>query len=96
MMAAGTVRALGVLLRRHPAAVAEAVGAGLLRAGRVGLGEFKDWLDDTPAARTPPARSTARLGPEERRRLLRFLKREARRDAATGTPPAEEAMHRHR
>ncbi|OHV83793.1 hypothetical protein [Rhizobium sp. LCM 4573] len=42
--AAATLRALGVLLRDHPRTAVEMAGAGLVEAGRVGLGEIKEKL----------------------------------------------------
>ena len=90
MKSAAAVRAIGVLVRHHPGAVAEALGAGVVRAGRVGVSELRDSLErrerkalSAPEGDEPPAvprrRRGAPLSPEDRRRLIRFLEQEARR-----------------
>jgi hypothetical protein len=69
MRAAGALRALGVLLRRHPKAAAEALGAGVLRAGRVGVADLAARLSKRaprPARQPRPTRA-------ELRRLRRVL-----------------------
>ncbi|WP_420962378.1 hypothetical protein [Brucella sp. IR073] len=40
MMAAGKLRAIGVLVRKHPRAVFDALSAGIWQAGRVGVDEL--------------------------------------------------------
>jgi hypothetical protein len=103
--AAMAVRAAGVLLRRHPAAVADAVTSGLVRGARVGVRELNQWLreredarqmragDEPPAAPLPPL-PRHRLSARDRRLLIRVLEDDARgtapRTAGVASPPAEE------
>jgi hypothetical protein len=69
MKAAGVMRALVVLLGRHPRAALDMAGAGLLQASRVGVRDLTRRLAryDREAATKPPARP-----PMTRAELRRF------------------------
>lgn len=82
--AAAAIRALGVLVRRHPGAAADALGAGLVHAGRAGVAELRRRLDEP---RATPAPRPARLTGKDRRRLIRALKRDARGPGDAPSPP---------
>ena len=81
MATAAAVRALAVLLRRHPRAAIDMAGAGLWAAGRVGVDELKHWV----APKHPRAlrearkrRGPTRLKARDKRRLRKALAEDAR------------------
>jgi hypothetical protein len=74
MIAAGKLRAIGVLLRKHPGAVFDALSAGIWQAGRVGVEELRSTVTSN-RMRTENARLDLLDGPDGRDRT-RTCKRE--------------------
>ena len=79
---AAAVRALGVLVRKHPRAALDMAGAALLQAGRTGYAEVKGKL--LPAAPEPPPEPSAdpspppaKLDKEQAHALRKALEKEA-------------------
>lgn len=73
---AAVVRALGVLVRKHPRAGLDMLGSGLAQAGRVGWGEIKRKIKGAPSDTIDgEARGGMRnkLTKRELRRLARAL-----------------------
>ena len=82
MKTAGMLRALGVLLRRHPKAALDAAGAGVLQAGRVGVQDLTRRLSPFD----PAARESDPHPRMSRRELLRFAKALERQSAREDAP----------
>lgn len=74
MGAAAVLRALGVLVRKHPGAAFDAARAAIAQAGRVGYGELKHAL---LGRREQPSPESPRLGKRKLRRLRKMLDGEA-------------------
>ena len=77
MRLAAALRAIVVLVRRHPQAVLDMAGAGMIQASRTGVRELTARLSryDRPQATSPRRRLTRR----EMRQFQRLLDREAKR-----------------
>ena len=86
--ASATLRALGVLVRRHPKAAFDMLRAGAAQAGRIGLGEIKGKLfprraEDRTGEVPPELVEEARvqlaeqLGEDELRKIRKMLDEEA-------------------
>jgi hypothetical protein len=79
MEAAAAVRALGVLIRKHPRAALDMLGSGLAQAGRVGIKELKRKFSraprkaERPAPIEAPRPEMAKLTKKELRKLCRAL-----------------------
>lgn len=87
MTAAAALRALGLLLRRHPSVALEMAGAGLWAAGAVCVDDLKNRLatEVRPVSESPRRMRAPRLTSRERRRLRAVLK--ARRMEEEASPP---------
>jgi hypothetical protein len=75
---AAALRALGVLVRRHPKATLDMLGAGAVQAARVGVQELTHRLSRYDRDEAAPERR--RLTPREWRRFRKLLDRTAGAD----------------
>jgi len=89
MKTAAVLRAVGVLLRRHPMVAAEMVGAGLAQAGRVGLADLRDHFRTADAAADPTPLTRAEV--DQFRRLLARRSADAKVAQEPGREDATEA-----
>lgn len=99
--ASAVLRALSVLVRRHPRAALDALWAGAVQAGRTGLQEARHTLAPPSQPADPPLppgeREEARrelferLGRRELRQLRKFVAKAQRRRPGSDAPPGPPA-----
>lgn len=97
--AAASVRALGVLIRKHPKAALHMVGAGLAQAARTGWTETKRAIVDRPAHPgtaeiSEPEHRVTKLDKRKMRQLRRILEEQTQAARWEEDPPSKSPADR--